>query len=223
MPKAKSFQVGSEALARKAAVEVAGSVAVGNFLEEVDEGKGLATYLFESRQKGYVGWRWSVTIFQQTAKSTPTVSEVLMVPGPEAILAPAWVPWSERLADYKALQAELEAQAALDLEESAYDEDDEADLAEDESADSDEESSEPGSQTENSENLAGLPEVDEAQSLEESTDSAEELDGSMPKQVEEAELVVSDFEQSQDSQDDTDAAGKKPPRFLRRRKRFGKK
>lgn len=223
MPKAKSFQVGSEALARKAAVEVAGSVAVGNFLEEVDEGKGLATYLFESRQKGYVGWRWSVTIFQQTAKSTPTVSEVLMVPGPEAILAPAWVPWSERLADYKALQAELEAQAALDLEESAYDEDDEADLAEDESADSDEESSEPGSQTENSENLAELPEVDEAQSLEESTDSAEELDGSMPKQVEEAELVVSDFEQSQDSQDDTDAAGKKPPRFLRRRKRFGKK
>ena len=127
MPKAKSFQVGSEALARKAAVEVAGSVAVGNFLEEVDEGKGLATYLFESRHKGYVGWRWSVTIFQQTAKSTPTVSEVLMVPGPEAILAPAWVPWSERLADYKALQAELEAQAALDLEESAYDEDDEAD------------------------------------------------------------------------------------------------
>lgn len=223
MPKAKSFQVGSEALARKAAVEVAGSVAVGNFLEEVDEGKGLATYLFESRQKGYVGWRWSVTIFQQTAKSTPTVSEVLMVPGPEAILAPAWVPWSERLADYKALQAELEAQAALDLEESAYDEDDEADLAEDESADSAEESSEPGSQTENSENLAELPEVDEAQSLEESTDSAEELAGSMPKQVEEAELVVSDFEQSQDSQDDTDAAGKKPPRFLRRRKRFGKK
>jgi hypothetical protein len=43
------------------------------------------------------------------------------VSGEESLAAPAWVPWSERLADYQALQAELEKQAALDAEEESED------------------------------------------------------------------------------------------------------
>jgi hypothetical protein len=41
-----------------------------------------------------------------------TISEVVLVPTGLSLQAPAWVPWSERLADYQALQAELEAAAA---------------------------------------------------------------------------------------------------------------
>jgi hypothetical protein len=37
-----------------------------------------------------------------------------MVPGNDSLIAPKWVPWSERLADYQALQLELERQAFLD-------------------------------------------------------------------------------------------------------------
>jgi hypothetical protein len=44
------------------------------------------------------------------------------------------VPWSERLADYQALQAELEKQAALDAELAAVEGDDSED-ADDEDAD----------------------------------------------------------------------------------------
>jgi hypothetical protein len=37
-----------------------------------------------------------------------------MVPGNDSLIAPKWVPWSERLADYQALQLELERQAFID-------------------------------------------------------------------------------------------------------------
>jgi hypothetical protein len=37
-----------------------------------------------------------------------------MVPGEDSLVAPKWVPWSERLADYQALQLELERQAFID-------------------------------------------------------------------------------------------------------------
>jgi hypothetical protein len=51
-----------------------------------------------------------------------------MMPGEAALVAPKWVPWSERLADYKALQIELEAQAAaLAAEEAALAADSESD------------------------------------------------------------------------------------------------
>jgi hypothetical protein len=37
-----------------------------------------------------------------------------MVPGEDSLVAPKWIPWSERLADYQALQLELERQAFID-------------------------------------------------------------------------------------------------------------
>ncbi|MBP6087721.1 MAG: DUF3027 domain-containing protein, partial [Rhodoluna sp.] len=103
--------------AYNAAVEASSRNAVGFFIESIEEDEGVVTYLFEGKLKGYVGWRWSVSVFQSDEESPVTISEVLLVPGPDSLVAPDWVPWSERLADYKALQAELEAQAALDAEE----------------------------------------------------------------------------------------------------------
>ncbi|MEY3677223.1 MAG: hypothetical protein RL351_450, partial [Actinomycetota bacterium] len=141
-----------------------------------------ASYLFENNQKGYVGWRWSVTIFQADS-AEPTVSEIVLLPGPDSLVAPDWVPWSERLADYKALQIELEKQAALDAEE-AEDSDDDTDTDSDESESDDEE-----------------VEV----TAEESAES---------------ESAVANLEEGEDAKDDSEDTGRKPPRFLRRRKGF---
>jgi hypothetical protein len=107
----------NKTLAYNAAVEASSRNGVGFFIESIEEDEGVVTYLFEGKLKGYVGWRWSVSVYQADEKSPATISEVLLMPGPESLVAPDWVPWSERLADYKALQAELEAQAALDAEE----------------------------------------------------------------------------------------------------------
>ena len=113
----------SKDLARQALVEAVGASSVGEYIEAQSEDIAeLTSHIFTSKQKGYVGWRWSVTVFQADKKSDATVSEIVLLPGPDSIVAPDWVPWSERLADYKALQAELEAQAALDAEEDAEDE-----------------------------------------------------------------------------------------------------
>lgn len=102
--------------AKAAAVDASGEHAVGDWLETIDEHDSTWSFLFASKLKGYLDWRWSVTIFAP-AKGEPTVSEVVLLPGVESLLAPSWVPWADRLADWKALQAELEAQAAAEAAE----------------------------------------------------------------------------------------------------------
>jgi len=106
-----------KAFAEAEAKAVAGSQELGSFIEAVKEDEIVTSYLWEAKRAGYVGWRWSVTVSQLDPASEPTLTEVVLVPGPDALLAPAWVPWSERLADYQALQAELAKQAAEEAEE----------------------------------------------------------------------------------------------------------
>jgi len=178
MPKSPVLE--QKDFAREALIAAASKSKVGNFIEVIEEGDGLASYLFENNQKGYVGWRWSVTIFQGDS-AEPTISEIVLMPGPDSLIAPDWVPWSERLADYKALQLEIEKQAALDAEEAE-------DLEEDTDTDSDEEEVE-----------------GEEEALEDSAES---------------ESAVANFEEGEDAQDDSEDTGRKPPRFLRRRKGF---
>jgi hypothetical protein len=103
------------------------NLSVGPFIEIIDEGDDTFSYLFKSELKGYVDWRWSVTIYQPEG-AEPTLSEFVLLPGAESLVAPDWIPWSERLADYKALQLELERQAALDAEEGEEQEDEEDDV-----------------------------------------------------------------------------------------------
>ena len=181
MPKAQVLE--QKDFARNALIEATSKSKVGNFIEVIEEGEGLATYLFENNQKGYVGWRWSITIFQLDKSSPVTVSELLLMPGPDSLVAPDWVPWSERLADYKALQLELEKQAALDALEGDEESDDDTDDTDEDDID-----------------------VEDSEETEE------------PAAVE--ELAVSDLEEGEDAKDDSEDTGRKPPRFLRRRKGF---
>jgi hypothetical protein len=84
-------------LARAAAVAEAGTADhVGDFMVALAEDDIAVTAIFAARQAGYRGWHWSVTlaVLQQTH---PTVSEVVLLPGDGALLAPAWIPWDERI------------------------------------------------------------------------------------------------------------------------------
>ncbi len=100
---------------------------LGAFIETVEDGEGITSYFWSANQPGYVGWRWAVTVAQLDPTSEPTLCEVALIAGEESLAAPKWVPWSERLVDYQALQAELEKQAALDAEEAALKDTDEID------------------------------------------------------------------------------------------------
>jgi len=82
--------------AREALVEEVGAEAVGEHRQARAEGTGLVTHLFDCRLAGYPGWRWAVTVVHVPDQAV-TVDEVVLLPGERAILAPAWVPWRERI------------------------------------------------------------------------------------------------------------------------------
>ena len=86
-------------LALAAALEEAGDKArVGNYLSvEFDDEDRIANYLFEANLPGYRGWRWSVSIAKIAGDSSPTVCDVVLIPGPDALLAPKWIPYADRL------------------------------------------------------------------------------------------------------------------------------
>lgn len=84
-------------LARAAAEEIAPHESVGVHLEVIDEGERVATHYFVCTDPGYVGWRWAVTVARAARARVATVDEVVLLPGPEALVAPAWVPWAERV------------------------------------------------------------------------------------------------------------------------------
>lgn len=69
---------------------------VGAYLGAVAEDEVAITVSFAATDPGYVGWQWSATV-AVLPDQAPTVSEVVLLPGPQALLAPEWVPWEERV------------------------------------------------------------------------------------------------------------------------------
>lgn len=84
-------------VARSAAQAEAGADLVGDHLGVVMEDERLATHTFGTLNPAYVGWLWAVTVARAPRAKTVTVSEVVLLPGPEAIVPPEWLPWSERV------------------------------------------------------------------------------------------------------------------------------
>ncbi|MFJ8083462.1 DUF3027 domain-containing protein [Streptomyces sp. NPDC096205] len=84
-------------LARAAAEEAAAPGVVGEHAGLVSEGDRVVTHFFECKELGYRGWRWAVTVARASRAKVVTLDEVVLLPGPDALLAPEWVPWSERL------------------------------------------------------------------------------------------------------------------------------
>jgi hypothetical protein len=84
-------------LARSAAEDVAGPAQVGEHLGVEGEGDRTVTHLFACLDPAYGGWRWAVTVARASRAKAVTVSESLLLPGPESLLAPDWVPWRDRV------------------------------------------------------------------------------------------------------------------------------
>lgn len=95
--KADSVCVAAVEEARQAAVTEAGPGQVGEHLGHLAEGERVVTHLFGCIHPGYVGWRWAVTLTRASRAKSVTVNEVVLLPGDAAVVAPEWVPWSDRL------------------------------------------------------------------------------------------------------------------------------
>lgn len=84
-------------LARTAAADLAGPEAVGDHLGVVADGDRVATHSFACLLPAYPGWRVAVVVVRASRAKVVTVTEVALLPGADAIVAPAWVPWSQRV------------------------------------------------------------------------------------------------------------------------------
>lgn len=89
--------VGAVDAAREALLELVEAGDVGDHLGHASEDERVTTHFFECTRAGYLGWRWSVTMVRASRQKTVTVDEIVLLPGDEALVAPPWLPWRERI------------------------------------------------------------------------------------------------------------------------------
>jgi hypothetical protein len=202
----------AQKFALSALLEVQPPATVGDFVSETDEGDSVVTYRFATTQAGYPGWNWAIAVAHLEGEE-PTIVESELLPAEGALLAPDWVPWSDRMDDYRAAQVAL-GEAAAGTDDDADDrdaDDDDDDLDDDDDEDDDED-------VFGSDNLHGgdLDGVD----IDEIDDSSEEIieiddfddSGALDLQVDE----------SNQAEAEGDSGSENPPRVAGRRKRSSK-
>ena len=115
-------------LGRAALLEITTEDTIGPNAGSVAEGEGVVSVHFETMLDGYPGWHWTVSIARVDG-GEPSVLETELLPGDGALLAPDWVPWVDRLADYRAAQdaAGLDGGEAEDEPDVDVDDDDDED------------------------------------------------------------------------------------------------
>lgn len=83
--------------ARAALLDEVDAADVGDYLGHQVDGLRVVTHLFTCTRRGYRGWQWAVTLTRASRQRKVTVVEVVLLPGAEAIVAPPWVPYRERI------------------------------------------------------------------------------------------------------------------------------
>lgn len=96
-PDLSALLLGAVDEARAAIAEFSGDDTVGEYLGAGFEDPTAATHRFLAELPGYRGWQWAVVVAACPGATQVTISEVVLVPGPTALLAPKWVPWEERI------------------------------------------------------------------------------------------------------------------------------
>ncbi|MFD2756990.1 DUF3027 domain-containing protein [Gulosibacter faecalis] len=145
-------------LALAALAEVAPAEQIGEHLETSEPSdEGVRTLRFAANVPGHRDWFWTVwTTVVDDAE--PTVLECDLLPGEDALLAPSWVPWAERLAEFRAthdrhgnlVDDEDDAEGAEfddeddDFDEAEHDDEDGDDESDADTDDADDESGESG-------------------------------------------------------------------------------
>ena len=85
-------------VARAALEEITEPDSIGQYIGSAMIADRLATHYFLCTSPGYRGWAWAVTDARVPRGKVATVCETNLVPGPDALLSPAWVPYADRLA-----------------------------------------------------------------------------------------------------------------------------
>ena len=87
------------------------------------EEERLSTHLFECSLPGYRGWFWFATLSRAPRSRVATICEVGLLPGDDALIAPDWVPWADRVRpedlEENAAQENAESAETAEAEESA--------------------------------------------------------------------------------------------------------
>lgn len=84
-------------LAHDAVTDDVGPVIVGDHVGFVMDGERVGTHSFACTDPAYVGWRWAITVARAPRAKVATICEIVLLPGPESLRAPAWIPWSDRI------------------------------------------------------------------------------------------------------------------------------
>lgn len=184
--------------ALSALLEVQTPSSVGQFVSETDEGDHVVTYRFATTMEGYPGWNWAVAVAHLPGEE-PTIVESELLPATGALLAPDWVPWADRMDDYRA------AQIALGEAESESDDDDD-----------DEDEDVFGSDTLHGGDLDGV-DIDELD-----PGVVPEPVASVPEPVEGLGALELQVDEGDKAEAEGDSGSENPPRVPRRRKRSGK-
>lgn len=100
--------------AKAAVAEFSGPEMLGDYLGVSYEDPNTATHRFLAHLPGYQGWQWAVVVAAYPGADHATISEVVLVPGPTALLAPEWVPWEQRVRPGDLSPGDLLAPAADD-------------------------------------------------------------------------------------------------------------
>jgi hypothetical protein len=85
------------AIARTALDGAADAGTIGDHLGAVEDGERLVSQHFGCLKPGYTGWYWSVSLSRAPDSDRVTVNDVVLLPGDDAITAPAWTPYRDRI------------------------------------------------------------------------------------------------------------------------------
>ena len=103
--------------------EIAPAHAIGLVHHVRAEEERLSTHLFECSLPGYRGWFWFATLSRAPRSRVATICEVGLLPGDDALIAPDWVPWADRVRpedlEENAAQENAESAETAEAEESA--------------------------------------------------------------------------------------------------------
>ncbi|MFN8087215.1 MAG: DUF3027 domain-containing protein [Microbacterium sp.] len=127
--------LGAHDLALAALREITPAATIGEPAGYTLEDGGVVSLRFANTMEGYPGWFWTVSV-AVVDDAEPTVLEAELLPGDGALLAPEWIPWAVRLAEYQAAAAaaadaageEDDADDVEDVEDDEHDVDDLDDL-----------------------------------------------------------------------------------------------
>ncbi|GEO95866.1 DUF3027 domain-containing protein [Kocuria turfanensis] len=107
-PKQDALLIADVATARAGVEQIAEPSQIGPGHRVRVEEDRLVVHLFECALPGYRGWNWFASLARAPRSKTATVCEVGLLPGEDALLAPEWVPWSERVSPEEKAQEEQE-------------------------------------------------------------------------------------------------------------------